>query len=192
MRKRMSGCGGLEMLLTSQSVWRWLMTSRVPRWWTRPVYRAATRLLTNKMNAAACRHAFKLAKDIPVVEEVLKHTYCYSSTQINVFDVTLRTYHRRSYRKAAPDRWTWTLCEEANWSKGFNHVSLAAEHKNTLLISFDQSQLYGTIFSWMGPCFVFFSCLWHSPADGFTIFQTADMPINTAMCQQKQVRRRHT
>lgn len=77
------------MLLTSQSVWRWVMTSSVPLWWIRPVYRAAARLPTNKKKAAARRQAFKLAKDIPVEEEVLKHVCLF----VNVFDVTLRTYH---------------------------------------------------------------------------------------------------
>lgn len=61
------------MLLTSQRVWRRVMTSSVPLWWIRPVYRAAARLLTNKKKAAARRQAFKLARDIPVQEEVLKH-----------------------------------------------------------------------------------------------------------------------
>ena len=49
------------------------MTSRVPLWWIRPVYRAAARLLTNKKKDAARRQAFKLARDMPVEEEVLKH-----------------------------------------------------------------------------------------------------------------------
>ena len=71
MRKRTSG--GLETLLTSHSVWRWLMTSRVPLWWTRPVYRAAARLLTSRKDAAARRHALRLAKDIPAGEEGLNN-----------------------------------------------------------------------------------------------------------------------
>lgn len=122
MRKRTSGCRGLEMAPTSQRAWRWLITSRVPRWWIKPVYRAATRLLANKKNAAARCHTFKLATDFPVGEAALKVTRGNTKT----FEVKTRTYHRRSYRTAAPGRWTWTLYEEANWNKGFNRVSLTA------------------------------------------------------------------
>lgn len=75
MRKRTSGCGGLEMPLMSQSVPTWLMVSRVPRWWIRPVYRPAARLLTNRKNAAARRHDFKLAREIPAVGDVLTPIY---------------------------------------------------------------------------------------------------------------------
>lgn len=71
MRKRTSGWGGLERLLTSQSVPRWLMASRGPRWWIRPVYRPAARLLTSRKNAAARRHDFKLARDIPAAGDVV-------------------------------------------------------------------------------------------------------------------------
>lgn len=74
MRKRTSGSGGLEGPLTLHRVCRWLMTSRGPLWWIRPVYRAAARLLTNRATAAVRRHAFKLTKDIPVVKEVLRDT----------------------------------------------------------------------------------------------------------------------
>lgn len=75
MRKRTSGCEGLEMLLMSQSVPRWLMVSKGPRWWIRPVYRPAARLLTNRKNAAGRRHDFKLARDIPAVGDVLNPIY---------------------------------------------------------------------------------------------------------------------
>lgn len=46
------------------------MVSRVPRWWTRPVYSPAARLLTNSKDAAARRHFFKLVKDIPAEGDV--------------------------------------------------------------------------------------------------------------------------
>jgi len=74
MRKRTSGCRGEELLLTSHRVWRLPMTTSGPLWWTRPVYSAAARLLTNRMKAAVRRHAFKLAKEIPAGEEALKDT----------------------------------------------------------------------------------------------------------------------
>ena len=127
MSSRTSGCM-VEMFLTSHSVCRWLMTSREPRWWISPVYSAASRLLTNRAVAAARRHAFRLARDIPGVEEVLKHTS--GCNHKYMWDV--KTYHRRSYRKAALGRWIWTLCEEANWRRRSKQVSLSVEKQNTM------------------------------------------------------------
>lgn len=71
MRKRTSGTSGCGGLLVSQSVPRRLMVSRGPRWWIRPVYRPAARLLTNRKKAAARRHDFKLARDIPAAGDAL-------------------------------------------------------------------------------------------------------------------------
>lgn len=103
MRKRTSGgSGGVETLPTWHSLWTSAMTSRVPLWWIRPVYRAGTRLATAKRNAAGRRHVCRLATEIPV--EAVTHADCHASSKYVVLYVESEPYRKRPYRKAARGR----------------------------------------------------------------------------------------
>lgn len=63
MRNRTSG--DLWPPLRSHRRCRSLMTSRVPRWWIRPIYNAGIRLDTSRRTAAGFLHVWSFAKDMP-------------------------------------------------------------------------------------------------------------------------------